>query len=148
MTALKILQYPDPRLGRVAKKVEVFDEALKTLVDEMFAFHYAQEHCAALAAIQLGVEHHITVIDFSDNKDQPLCLINGKILHREGEVYEMEGCMSVPGRTFAKVKRSAEIEVRYQDVEGKEHTMKADGFMARCIQHELDHLVCFVASLS
>ena len=143
MATLPIVQYPDACLREKVAKVTVFDQKLKRVVDQMFETHYAQENCAALAANQLGIMQHITVIDFSESKDQPLCLINGKILARGGEDYSMEGCMSVGpynNRIGAKVKRAAWVKVTAQDITGKAFTMKAEGFLAKCIQHELDHL--------
>ena len=138
---LTILQYPDPFLLRPSEEVVVFDQGIKDTVRDMFETHYAQENCAGLAAPQLGVKWRITVIDFSENKNAPLCLINPKITKRsESMTYEEEGCMSVPG-VVAKVKRHSLIDVEYQDEMGKVHVMKeVEGFMARCIQHELDHL--------
>jgi peptide deformylase len=139
MATYPILQFPDPLLGRPGKQVTVFDENLKTVVNNMFETHYSQENCAALAATQLGLEMRITVIDFSDEKNQPLCLINPEIIEKSGSHQEEEGCMSVAG-VSAKVTRASKIKVKYQDVNGEEHQMSADGFMAKCIQHEVDHL--------
>lgn len=148
----KILQYPDPRLKEIAKRVERFDNTLQKLIDEMFETHYAATNCAALAATQLDMENpkHITVIDFSSNKDQPLCLVNAEIIERCGEYTEEEGCMSVAGGTFEKVTRTAKIKVRAQDYYGQPIEFEVDGFMARCIQHELDHLngIIFLDRLS
>jgi peptide deformylase len=144
MTVLKILQYPDPRLRTVARKVETFDADLQKIIDDMFETHYNSENCAALAATQLDIKNppHITVIDFSPKKDQPLCLINGEIISREGEMHEEEGCMSVgeAGAIYEKVKRALKIKVRAHNREGKTVEFEAEGFMAKCIQHELDHL--------
>ncbi|OGO90497.1 MAG: peptide deformylase [Coxiella sp. RIFCSPHIGHO2_12_FULL_42_15] len=145
MTVLRILQYPDPRLKMAAHKVETFDNALQKIIDDMFETHYQSENCAALAATQLDLVDppHITVIDFSVEKNQPLCLINAEITHHEGETYEEEGCMSVghDRSVYAKVKRAKKISVRAQDRYGKPFEFDADGFMAKCIQHELDHLI-------
>ena len=145
MSIIKILQYPDPRLRTPGEKVEDFGEALQKVVDDMFETHYAADNCAALAATQLDFEKpkHITVIDYSPGKDKPFCLINAEIIERSGEQYEEEGCMSVgsdSGVVFEKVKRCMGIKVRARDRHGKVITFEADGFMAKCIQHELDHL--------
>ena len=142
MTIIDILQYPDPRLKRIGQKVTVFDDALRKIVDDMFETHYAADNCAALANTQMAfdIPMHITVIDFSDKKNEPLCLINAEIIDKRGETYTGEGCMSVPGGIYEKVKRAAEITVRAADQYGKVTTFDADGFMAKCIQHELDHL--------
>ena len=139
MALIPILQYPDPRLGKPGKKVEIFDEKLKKLVSDMFETHYQATNCAALAATQLGHMWRITVIDFSEEKNQPLCLINPTILTLQGEQTSSEGCMSVQD-VYQKVTRAASLTVRYQDVDGQEHEMEASGFMAKCIQHEVDHL--------
>jgi peptide deformylase len=137
-----ILQYPDPRLKQKAHPVTTFDQELKAIVDKMFRTHYAQEHCAALAATQLDMPHppHITVIDFSEEKNKPLCLVNAQITEKEGTQTAKEGCMSVGGKTYKAVTRAQKITVEAFDASGKPLTITAEGFMARCIQHELDHL--------
>ena len=143
MALIKILQYPDPRLKRIAVPVIEFDENLHQTIDDMFETHYAQTSCAALAATQLDLSPawRITVIDFSDHKNEPLCLINPYIQSYHGEHTELEGCMSVyPGLCYEKVTRAAQIELTAQDRWGKKFEMKAEGFMAKCIQHEVDHL--------
>ena len=152
MAIIKILQYPDPRLKKKGRKVGVFNDEIKRAIDDMFETHYSTANCAALAATQLDFANpwHITVIDFSPRKDQPLCLVNTEIVTREGEMLEEEGCMSVPGGTYEKVKRAAKIHVRAQDRFGKPLEFDAEGFMAKCIQHELDHLngILFIDRLS
>lgn len=141
MALLEILQYPDPRLQRKGIKVTVVDDRTKKIIADMFETHYAAENCAALAATQLDIPKapHITVIDFSAEKNEPLCLINAEIIARQGETNEEEGCMSIRG-VYDKVKRSAAITVRAMNQQGEIHEFDADGFMAKCIQHELDHL--------
>lgn len=147
MAIIKILQHPNPRLKTRGYRVTDFGESTQKIIDDMFETHYASNNCAALAATQLDIKvpPHITVIDFSEKKDQPLCLVNGEILSREGETNTEEGCMSLSaskrgGGVYAKVKRAAKIRVRAQDRHGKLMEFNADGFMAKCIQHELDHL--------
>ncbi len=143
MAIIKILQHPNPRLGKKGEKVTDFGAKTQRVILDMFETHYNTENCAALAATQLDFLHplHITVIDFSPNKDQPLCVVNGEIIWRSDELMsEAEGCMSVPGGIYETVKRSAKIKVRAQDRFGKEFEMEASGFMSKCIQHELDHL--------
>jgi peptide deformylase len=146
MSIVKILQYPDTRLKRVAQKVEDFGAEFQRYADTMFQTHYAADNCAALAATQLDLNpgYHVTVIDFSAEHDQPLCIVNGDIIAREGEQNEEEGCMSVGCDVdvylHAKVKRAMNITLRYQDRHGEVQEMQAEGFMAKCIQHELDHL--------
>lgn len=141
MTILKILQYPDPRLQGKGYTVTEINDNIRRIINDMFETHYAAKNCAALAATQLDLPNppHITVIDFSAEKNQPLCLINGEIIERSGEMQEDEGCMSIAG-VYDKVKRSAKIKVRALDRDGNPLEFEADGFMAKCIQHELDHL--------
>lgn len=153
MTLLKILNYPDLKLKRVAKKVADIDEHIKKIISDMFETHYNTINCAALAATQLDIPDppHITVIDFSEEKNYPLCLINAEIIDRKGHHKEHEGCMSVyPDYIHAAITRSEQITVKYLDQHGMEQVMQADGFMAKCIQHELDHLngVIYIDHLS
>lgn len=143
MAILTILQYPDPRLKRKAVLVEHFDATLQKIIDDMFETHYAASDCAALAATQLDlpIAYSITVIDYSAEKNQPLCLVNPKIVEESGEQYEEEGCMSVyPGIVSDKVKRADKVKVVAQDREGKPLEIEAEGFFAKCLQHEIDHL--------
>ena len=146
MTIIDILQYPDPRLKRKGIKVTDFGAALQKLVDDMFATHYAAENCAALAATQLDIDPapHVTVIDFSPGRDEPLCIVNGEIVACEGQQYEEEGCMSVGYdkqiNLHTRVKRALKITAKGQDRYGQPLRLTAEGFLAKCIQHELDHL--------
>ena len=141
MATFNILQYPDKRLERKGHHVAEIDARISQIIDDMFETHYSTKNCAALAATQLDMPDppHITVIDFSDKKDSPLCLVNGEIIASEGEMDEEEGCMSVMG-VYEKVKRASKITVSAMDKHGKPLTLEVDGFMAKCIQHELDHL--------
>lgn len=154
MTIIRILSFPDPKLRRKGIPVTDFGEATQKIIDDMFETHYNSENCAALAATQLDIPNapHITVIDFSEKKDQPLCLVNGKIIERSGKATDDEGCMSVGhgSGAFAKVTRSAKIKVQAQDRHGEIIEFEAVGFMAKCVQHELDHLdgKLFVDNLS
>ena len=156
MAIKRILQYPDVRLKIVAKAVAMVNDDVRAVVKDMFDTHYSQSNCAALAASQLDLGQtaenpapRITVIDFSQNKDSPLCLINPLITKKDGQTYTDEGCMSV-ARVNAKVRRAESITVEYLDEHGVKHEMKADGFMAKCIQHEIDHLdgLLFIDRLS
>jgi peptide deformylase len=143
MTILTILQYPDILLKRAGVKVENFDETFQTFVDDMFETHYATPNCAALAATQLDVPipWSVTVIDYSQEKNQPLCLVNPIIISSEEEQNEYEGCMSVcPDAVHERVKRAMTITVQAQDRYGKALEINAEGFFAKCIQHEVDHL--------
>ena len=143
MALLKVLQYPDPKLKRVSVEVTDFNAEIKQLIADMFETHYSLENCAALAATQLDVSPawRITVIDFSEKKDKPLCLVNPVIVESSGEQNEYEGCMSVyPDHIHEKVKRAQKIKVKAQDKDGIPFELEAEGFLAKCIQHELDHL--------
>tara|TARA_R110002110_G_scaffold124505_1_gene301839 strand:+ start:6407 stop:6940 length:534 start_codon:yes stop_codon:yes gene_type:complete len=143
MTILKILQYPDPKLKRVSIPVDDFGPDIQKVIDDMLETHYNAENCAALAATQLDLEPawRITVIDYSENKDQPQCLVNPEIIESSGEQFEIEGCMSVyPDYAREKVKRAMKVKVHAQDRYGKPIEIEAEGFYAKCLQHEIDHL--------
>lgn len=144
MSILRILQYPDPRLRTKAKRVEEIDDRINKIIDDMFETHYNADNCAALAATQLDIENppSITVIDFSAERNQPLCLINPEIIDQFGENTEEEACMSVGlGHSiYEKVTRPAKIRVKALDRQGNPIEFEAEGFMAKCIQHEVDHL--------
>ena len=142
MTMIRILQYPDSRLRIKGEKVSDFGAETQKMIDDMLETHYASENCAALACTQLDFKKpkHITVIDFSQNKNEPICLINAEIIEKQGSETSGEGCMSVAGAAYEKVTRAAKIRVQAQDRYGKPLDFEADGFLAKCIQHELDHL--------
>ncbi len=142
MTVVRILQFPDPRLKIRGEKVTDFGKETQKMIDDMFETHYASSNCAALACTQLDFRKpkHITVIDFSEDKNQPLCLVNAEIIERINEHTSPEGCMSVGGGAYEKVTRAEKIRVKAQDRFGNPLEFEADGFMAKCIQHELDHL--------
>ncbi len=153
MTILKILQYPDSKLKRQAVPVEDFGAEIQKIIDDMFETHYNADNCAALAATQLDLNTawRITVIDYSEKKNQPQCLINPKIIKYSGEQFEEEGCMSVyPKFAREKVKRAMSVTVQAQDRYGKHIEIEAKGFYAKCLQHEIDHLdgLTFVDRLS
>src|SRR4051812_44418141 len=139
MTMLTILEFPDPRLRTKAQPVTVFDQALLDLVDDMFATMYAAPGIG-LAATQVNVHKQLLVLDVSEEKNAPLVLINPKIAAREGSQVYQEGCLSVPG-IFADVERADRITVEALDQHGKPLNFAADGLLAVCIQHEMDHLV-------
>ena len=138
MARLEILEFPDPRLRKQAQPVTEFDAALKRLVADMFETMYAAPGIG-LAATQVDVHRQLVVMDVSEGKDQPLVLINARILEREGAQVYQEGCLSVPG-IFADVERADRIRVAAQDPDGRAFELEADGLLAVCIQHELDHL--------
>jgi peptide deformylase len=136
---LEILEFPDPRLRTTAKPVTVFDQALLDLIDGMFETMYAAPGIG-LAATQVNVHKQLLVLDVSDEKNEPLTLINPVITAHEGAQVYQEGCLSVPG-IFADVERADRISVEALDRHGKSLTFEADGLLAVCIQHEMDHLI-------
>ena len=138
MALLQILEFPDPRLRNRAQPVTHVDTALRTLIDDMFETMYAAPGIG-LAATQVNVAKRVLVIDLSEKRDQPLALINPEILERSGIEETEEGCLSVPGY-FDKVTRAEKIRVRALDRDGKPIEFDADGLLAVCIQHEIDHL--------
>lgn len=136
---LTILEFPDPRLRTRAQPVTVFDKALHELIDAMLATMYDAPG-VGLAATQVNVHKQVLVLDVSEEKNQPLALVNPKIIEREGEQVYQEGCLSVPG-IFADVERAERIVVEAQDRNGAPVTLEAHGLLAVCIQHEMDHLI-------
>jgi peptide deformylase len=139
MSKLTILEFPDPRLRTKALPVTVFDAALKQLAADMLETMY-EAPGIGLAATQVNVHRQLLVLDVSEEKNQPMTLVNPKILAKDGSQTYQEGCLSVPG-IFADVERADRIRVEAQDVEGKPLSFEADGLLAVCIQHEMDHLV-------
>src|SRR6188768_845045 len=138
MALLQILEFPDPRLRNRAQAVTQVDAALRTLIDDMFETMYAAPGIG-LAATQVNVAKRVLVIDLSEKRDQPLALINPEVLERTGVEETEEGCLSVPGY-YDKVTRAERIRVRAQDENGETFELSADGLLAVCIQHEMDHL--------
>ena len=138
MAILEILHFPDPRLRNVARPVEEVDDEIRQLVDDMFETMYDAPGIG-LAAIQINVAKRVIVVDVSEDKSEPLCLINPEILEKEGEETMDEGCLSVP-EIYESVTRAEKIRVRALDREGKSYEMDVDGLLAVCIQHEIDHL--------
>jgi peptide deformylase len=139
MSLLSILRYPDPRLHKIAKPVTVFDERLKKLAADMAETMYDAPGIG-LAATQVDVHEQLIVIDTSETKDDLRVYINPQIVwaSEERQVYD-EGCLSVPG-IYDGVERPARVKVRALDLEGKPFELEADGLLAVCIQHEMDHL--------
>jgi peptide deformylase len=138
MAILDILHYPDPRLRNKAKPVAQVTDAHRRLIEDMLATMYAAPGIG-LAAIQVGVAERVIVVDVSDDSDQPMGLINPEILTQEGSEVMQEGCLSVPG-VYEDVERAERIRVRALDRHGKAIEFDADGLLAVCIQHEIDHL--------
>ena len=138
MALLPILHYPDTRLRKQAKKVEQVDDSIRRIVDDMFETMYDAPGIG-LAATQVNIHQQIVVIDVSDKRDAPLCLINAEILNTTGIEESEEGCLSVP-EFYASVTRAETVNVTALNAEGEVFEMEADGLLAVCIQHELDHL--------
>lgn len=138
MAILKILQYPDERLHKVAKKVERVDEATRKLVRHMAETMYAAPG-VGLAATQVDVHEQIIVLDISETHNQLRVFINPEIIASSGEEECEEGCLSVPG-IYEKVRRAEKVTVRALNEKGEPIMLEADGFLAVCIQHEIDHL--------
>lgn len=138
MARLTILEFPDPRLRTRAQPVEHVDDELRKLIDDMFETMYAAPGIG-LAATQVNVHKRVLVLDISETRDQPLALINPEVIQRQGVEETEEGCLSVPG-IYDKVTRAERIRVRALNRDGKSIEMDADGLLAVCIQHEIDHL--------
>jgi len=138
MAKLTILEFPDPRLRTVAAPVDAVDDELNGLIDAMFETMY-EAPGIGLAATQVDVHKRLLVADVSGDGSEPYVLINPEILEKDGVTVTEEGCLSVPGY-YEEVERAEHIRVRYLDRDGVEHEMDAQGVLAVCIQHEIDHL--------
>jgi peptide deformylase len=138
MAILNILRYPDVRLHRQAAPVTVFDEGLKKLVADMTETMYAAPGIG-LAATQVDVHKQVIVVDVSERRDSLVVLVNPEILEANGESDIEEGCLSVPG-IYELVARAERVKVRAYDQNGNPFTLEAQGLLAVCIQHEMDHL--------
>lgn len=139
MNLLPILEFPDPRLRTKAVPVTEFGPELATLIQAMFDTMY-EAPGIGLAASQVNVHQQLLVLDVSEEKNERRVFINPKIVSQEGSQTYQEGCLSVPG-IFADVDRAESIRVEAQDETGKSFTLDADGLLAVCIQHEMDHLI-------
>lgn len=149
MSLLSILCYPDPRLSKVAKPVTEFTPELRTLVADMFETMY-HANGVGLAATQVDVHQRLIVIDVSEDRNQPMVVINPVLVWASEETTKGdEGCLSVPG-IYDGVERPERVRIRAVDEFGKEREIDADGLLSRCIQHEMDHLMgkVFVEYLS
>jgi peptide deformylase len=138
MALRPILHYPDPRLRRRALPVAVVDDGVRRLVDDMAETMYHAPGIG-LAAIQIDVPRRVLVIDITAERNGLQVFINPEIFERDGEQVMEEGCLSVPG-VYDEVKRASHVRVRALDREGKPFELEADGLLATCIQHEIDHL--------
>jgi len=149
MSKLNILRYPDPKLHTVAKPVVEVDERIRQLVDDMLETMYAADG-VGLAATQVDVHERVIVIDTSNDRDTPRVLINPELLATSAEFTEgEEGCLSVP-QIYDKVPRHSRVTVRALGRDGQPHEFEAEGLLAVCVQHEMDHLMgkVFVEYLS
>jgi peptide deformylase len=149
MALLPILCYPDPRLHKVAKPVQQVDARIKTLTKDMLHTMYEADGIG-LAATQIDVHERLIVMDVSEERNQPLVLINPELIWASAERHVSdEGCLSVPG-VYDGVERAAAVKVKAQDAQGESRTIEAEGMLAVCIQHEMDHLLgkVFVEYLS
>jgi len=138
MAKLTILEFPDPRLRTRAAEVETVDDSFGKLIDDMFETMYDAPGIG-LAATQVDVHKRLLVVDVSADKTEPHALINPVILEKDGVTVTEEGCLSVPGY-YEEVERAEHIRVRFLDRNGDEQEMEAEGLLAVCIQHEMDHL--------
>lgn len=138
MALLHILRYPDPRLKTIARPVAQIDDSLRRLVRDMAETMY-EAPGIGLAATQVDVHVRLVIIDTSETKDHLLVLINPEIVEREGSQLCEEGCLSLPS-VYDKVERAERVRVRHLDLDGQEQTFDAEGMLAVCVQHELEHL--------
>lgn len=139
MAVLTVLHYPDERLRTIAKPVAAVTAETRQLVADMLETMYA-ENGIGLAATQVNVHQRVVVIDLFEDRNQPQVFINPEITEKSGDTTYEEGCLSVP-QNYANVERAAEITLKAQDTDGNWFEVKADGLLAICLQHELDHLV-------
>ncbi len=149
MTILTVLRFPDERLRKKAVDVTDINQATNIIVEDMLETMY-EENGVGLAATQVDIHQRIVVMDVSENKDQPLVLINPEITYKSEEtLINEEGCLSVP-ETYAKINRHVNCTVKALDLKGKEFSLDGEELLSICIQHELDHLngVLFVDYLS
>jgi len=138
VSVLTILEFPDERLRIIAKPVARVDDSVRRLLDDMLETMYSSRGIG-LAATQVNVHQRVIVLDISEEKNAPLCLINPQIVDEQGVEESEEGCLSVPG-FFEKVTRAEKIIVQALDRQGEKQAFQADGLLAVCIQHEIDHL--------
>jgi peptide deformylase len=138
MTKLAILEYPDPRLRKTAKPVQTVDDAVRQLVADLLETMYAAKG-VGLAATQVDIHRRVLVLDVSEERNQPMIFINPEILSAQGRGPGEEGCLSVPD-IYEKVQRATHIRVRALGRDGLPFEMEAEGLLAICVQHEMDHL--------
>jgi peptide deformylase len=139
VSILTILEFPDKRLRTIAEEVTQVDAGIQTLVDDMLETMYSAKG-VGLAATQVNVHKRVIVMDVSEDKNEPICLINPEIIQQQGTEESEEGCLSVPG-FFEKVSRAEQICVRALNRDGESFELEARDLLAVCIQHEMDHLL-------
>ena len=135
---LTILEFPDPRLRKLAQPIDRVTNEVRDIAGKMLTTMYAAAG-VGLAATQVNIHKRLIVMDISDDRNHPVCLINPEITARRGEAVNQEGCLSVPG-FYAKVKRAERVKVAALDLDGQTVGFEAGGLLADCIQHEIDHL--------
>lgn len=138
MAKMTVLQYPDERLRKVAQKIEKVDDNIRSIIDDMLETMY-EEQGVGLAATQVDVHRRLFVADCSEDQNEPLVFINPELTETEGHFKNDEGCLSFPG-VYAKVERAEKITVTALDKNGERFSRSAEGLLAICIQHEIDHL--------
>jgi peptide deformylase len=148
MALLEILKYPDPRLRIKAKPVTSVDKALLRMIDDMYETMYESQG-VGLAATQVNIHQQIFTMDVSESRKERVCIFNPEIISKEGTQYESEGCLSV-NDAYDKVERAMKVRMRGLDIDMKPIEIEAEGLMAVCIQHEIDHLngILFIDHLS
>jgi peptide deformylase len=138
LSILTILEFPDERLRKKAEKVRTVDDSIRKLVDDMLETMY-ESRGVGLAATQVNVHKRVIVMDVSEEKNAPICLINPEIVEKDGVEESEEGCLSVPG-FFEKVQRAEHVRVRALNRDGQPFELEAKDLLAVCVQHEMDHL--------
>jgi len=138
MSKLPVLHFPDPRLRKQARAIDVIDDEIRQLAEDMLATMY-EAGGIGLAATQVNVQLRLIVMDLSEHKDSPMILINPEILHTDGKEAMQEGCLSVPD-FYETIERAETIEYQFLTPTGEHRKAQADGLLAVCIQHEIDHL--------
>ncbi|MCC8376277.1 MULTISPECIES: peptide deformylase [Photorhabdus] len=139
MSVLQVLHYPDERLRTIATPVKTVDAEIRRIIDDMFETMYAEEGIG-LAATQVDIHQRIVVIDVSETRNERLVLINPELLEKSGETGIEEGCLSIPEQR-ALVPRAEKVKIKALDYNGQPFELQADGLLAICIQHEMDHLI-------
>ncbi|XOV80063.1 MAG: peptide deformylase [Aestuariibacter sp.] len=138
MATLEVLRFPDERLRTVAAEVTDINDDIRTLVKDMFET-MREEQGIGLAATQVDVHQRVIVMDVSEEQNEPRVFINPELLAKDGKVISEEGCLSVPNN-YAKVERAEQIKIKAYDEHGAAYELEAEGLLAICIQHEMDHL--------